>query len=150
MAVKEGKGISPEQLAASGTEHGHQAALFCWAADPNVRAALPELQWLFAIPNGGLRNPVTANRLKATGVKKGVMDICLLVRRVEYAALWIELKRPKSVSPTGKKRQAGKVSEDQQPWLDQARACGHGAVSCVGWEAARDMIIQYLNYGQNK
>ena len=24
--------ITPEQLAKSGTEHGHQAALFCWIA----------------------------------------------------------------------------------------------------------------------
>ena len=146
MAVKEGKGISPEQLAASGSEDGHQSALYCWAALPETVVAYPELKWLFAIPNGGLRNPVTANRLKATGVKRGVMDNCLLVRRGEYAALWIELKRPKSISLTGKRRQAGKVSEDQQPWLNQARSQGHAACSCIGWEAARDMIISYLTY----
>lgn len=146
MASQTGQGISPEQLAASGSEDGHQMALFCWAA---IHAEeYPELKWLFAIPNGGFRDPITANKLKSTGVKSGVPDICLLIRRKEYAGLWIELKRPKSVTVTGKKRAAGKVSEDQKPWLDHARSQGHGAASCVGWEAARDMIIQYLNYGR--
>ena len=135
--------ITPEQLAASGSEDGHQSALFCWSALPDVRAKYPELEWLFAIPNGGWRDPITANKLKTTGVKKGVLDICLLVRRGEYAALWIELKRPKS-----KGKPKGRITDDQSIWLEHARFQGHGAALCVGWESARDMIIKYLEHGK--
>lgn len=140
--------IKPEDLAKSGTEDGHQSALFCWSSLPEVRQKYPDLRWLFAIPNGGFRDPITANKLKATGVKSGVLDICLLLRRGEYAALWIELKRPKSVTAKGKKRAAGEISDEQKLWLDHARSQGHGAVLCVGWIEARDIIIQYLNYGK--
>lgn len=133
------KAITPEDLARSGTEDGHQAALFCWVA-LNIKT-YPDLFWLFAIPNGGWRDPVTANKLKATGVKSGVPDLCLLVRRGTFAALWIELKRPKS---EGKAK--GVVRQEQKPWIKQAKNCGHGAAVCVGWEQARDMIVEYLNY----
>lgn len=145
------KAITPEQLAASGTEDGHQAALFCWVA-LNIKT-YPDLAWLFAIPNGGWRDKRTANKLKATGVKSGVPDLCLLVRRGPYAALWIELKRPKSAieiinegTKVTKIRAKGAVREEQKPWIKQARNCGHGSAVCVGWEEARDMIVSYLNY----
>jgi hypothetical protein len=132
-------GITPEQLAASGTEHGHQAALFCWSAINTDK--YPDLKWLFAIPNGGFRDKITAGRLKSEGVKAGVPDICLLVRRGPYAALWIELKRPKS-----KGKAKGRVQNNQSPWLNQANECGHGAIVCYGWEHARDILISYLDY----
>lgn len=138
--------ITPEQLAASGTEDGHQAALFCWVA-LNIKE-FPDLAWLFAVPNGGFRDAITANKLKSTGVKRGVPDICLLVRRGSFAALWIELKRPKSVTAKGKKRKAGESTHEQNVWRIHILSQGHGAAVCVGWEAARDMIIEYLNYGK--
>ena len=67
--------ITPEYLAQSGTEHGHQAALMCWCTD-HV-GTYSELDLLFAIPNGGLRNRATAARLRAEGVKRGVSDLFL-------------------------------------------------------------------------
>jgi len=67
--------MKPETLAKAGTEHAHQAALFCWAA--HSTQIYPELLWLFAVPNGGQRNIVTAVRLRAEGVRSGVSDIIL-------------------------------------------------------------------------
>ena len=46
---KPSKPITPEQLAASGSEDGHQSALFCWAALNTEQ--YPQLKNLFAIPN---------------------------------------------------------------------------------------------------
>ena len=131
--------FGPEKLAENNSENGHQAALFCWAS-MNIEK-YPELKWLFAIPNGDLRNPIVANRLKSTGVKPGIPDICLLVRRGDYTALWIELKRP-----AGNGKRAGILSDKQREWLFQASRCGHKAVVCFGWEHAVSIIIQYLEH----
>ena len=48
------------------SEEEEQAALFEWAAWKLQR--WPELGLLFHIPNGGLRNKVTAAKLKSVGV----------------------------------------------------------------------------------
>lgn len=131
--------ITPEQLAKSGSESGNQQALLCWAQQ-NIKQ-YPELKWFFAIPNGGFRDIKTAGKLKAEGVKRGVPDLCLLVKRANFAALWIELKRPKS-----NKKRAGVVQDEQNEWIDYLRSQGHGAIVCYGWEGAKAAIIQYLEW----
>ena len=50
------------------TEHRIQAGLFKWAK--LASAHHPELTLLFAIPNGGARDPITGAMLKAEGVKR--------------------------------------------------------------------------------
>ncbi len=87
--------ITPEQLAASGTEMGQQIALFAWAAQHSL--IIPELKLLFSIPNGGLRDKITASRLKAAGVRAGVPDIFWPVAINDewghfYHGLFIEMK----------------------------------------------------------
>lgn len=125
--------ITPEALARSGSEDGHQAALFCWCA---IHAKEhPELKWLFAIPNGGWRDPATANKLKATGVKSGVLDICLPIKRGIYSGLFVELKRGKN-----------KPTNEQKEWIDFLPTQGFGVVVCYSWEIARDIIISYLEH----
>lgn len=56
---------------------------------------------IFAIPNGGKRNIVTASKLKLEGVKAGVPDLFLAVSRHNCHGLFIEMKRAKggSLSP---------------------------------------------------
>lgn len=50
-------------------ESGHQEALFSWAA---YRTGLmPELQYMYHVPNGGKRDKATAAVLKRQGVKAG-------------------------------------------------------------------------------
>lgn len=131
------KPITPEQLAKSNSEHAHQVAVFCWAA-MNF-AAFPELKLLFAIPNGGERNKIVAANLKAEGVKDGVPDLFLPVARHGCNGLFIELKRPKS---QGKQR--GYQSPEQEVWEPLLREQGYGVAICLGWEAVRDCLIQYL------
>lgn len=135
--------ITSERLAASGTEDGHQMALFRWAYDPRTQALYPEVKWLFAIPNGGWRDKRTAALMRATGVKRDVPDICLPIRRGPWQVLWIELKRPASEDGV---RRAGNVRKGQTDWLEHLKTQGHASISCVGWEAARDLIIQYLEF----
>lgn len=136
--------ITPDQLAASGSESGEQAALFCWAALHTTREEYPELRWLFAVPNGGLRNKVVATQLRAEGVKKGVPDIWLPINRGPWHGLIIELKRPKT---EGKRK--GQPSQEQRDWINHLRSQGYGAMVCVGWHEARQAICNYLNYKAN-
>jgi len=55
--------ITPEQLAASGSEDGHQLAIMQWCA-LNLNM-YPELKWLHHSPNGGFRVKREAAKLKA-------------------------------------------------------------------------------------
>ena len=95
----------------------------------------PELENMFAIPNGGYRHYRTAAELKEEGVKSGVPDIMLPVARGGYNGLFIEMKRT-----TG-----GRVSETQQKFLKSLNDNGYLAVVCKGFEEARETILRYLN-----
>ena len=125
--------LTPEQIARAGTEHAHQVAVFVWAALQYSK--YPELRLMFAIPNGGLRNKITAANLKAEGVKSGVPDIFLPVPRGCWLGLFIEMKKP-----------GGHVEKEQTKWMSDLRAQGYGAVVCVGWENAVIVLQQYLDW----
>ena len=92
--------MNPEQIAKANTEHAHQAAYFCWIQQTGAKEVDPRLKFAFAIPNGGLRNKVTASRLKAEGVKSGVPDVFVPIptwesqREIQHCGLWLEFKKP--------------------------------------------------------
>lgn len=112
-------------------EHRHQTILFRWAE--GAVCTRPELGRMYAIPNGGKRDPVTAAKLKQEGVKAGVPDICLPIPRKGYAALYIEMKTP-----------TGRVSPDQKEWIADLEFYGNRAVPCFGWREACELISGYL------
>jgi len=136
--------MTPEILAKSGSEDSHQSALFCYFQIN--RARYPETQWMFAIPNGGWRDKRTAGKLKGTGVKAGVPDICLPIRRGQFSGLWIEFKAPAVLSSDGNRivKPVGRATPEQKVWIDMLRCQGYVAEVCVGWEQARDVVISYL------
>lgn len=124
--------MQPEQLAKAGTEHAHQVALMCWCA-LNF-ATHPKLEKLFAVPNGGERNPIVASRLKAEGVKSGVPDLMLPVARHGLHGLFIEMKEPKK----------GRPSENQIKWEGWIKEEGYAHAYCYGWEEGRDCLLAWL------
>ena len=122
-----------DRLAKTGSEHAEQRAFFAWAAAAMNRSLItPLARLLFAIPNGGKRDPITAGRLKAEGVKPGVPDICWPVPINDLSCLWIELKVGNN-----------KASDAQDSWADDLRACGHAVATCWGWRAAREAFLDY-------
>lgn len=135
-----GEIITPGNLAKCDTEHGHQLALFSWANNTIAQEKYPELNGMFAIPNGGLRNKITANRLKAEGVKSGVPDIFLPVARHGCHGLFIEMKRPKL---EGKAK--GSTQNNQKRWIDILRSNGYGVAICYGFTEARQVLEKYLS-----
>lgn len=151
--------ITPESLAKSGKENAHQTALFQWAA-LNQRNA-PELRWLFAIPNGATygddarSRAIRGGRMKAEGLRDGVVDIMLPVSRPHnfgvptswvYHGLFIEMKRPAERlkrDPTGP-WDTGGVSDNQKEFMDFATAQGYKCVVCYSWLEAANEIKLYL------
>jgi len=130
--------MNPEQIAKAGTEHAHQAALFCWAQQN--QAKYPQLATMFAIPNGGARDGRTAARLKVEGVKAGVPDIFLPYPSKQYHGLFIELKRPKS-----DKKSVGRVDTVQKVWHDYLNENNYLTVVCYGYEQAVELIQVYFS-----
>jgi hypothetical protein len=126
------KTITPESLAASGSESGMQMALFCWCATSGI----PELKWLFHIPNGGSRHIAEASKLKAMGVKSGVPDLFLPIPVKDWYGLFIELKR----------LDKGVVSKEQSEWLFNLNNQGYRTLVCFGWEQAKNELLEYLGY----
>lgn len=94
----------------------------------------PELELLYHIPNGGSRNKIEAHNLKLQGVKSGVPDLCLPVARGGYHGLYIELKV-----------KGNKASDNQKRWISDLISQGYRAEVAYGWEAASEILVEYLN-----
>lgn len=118
------------------TEAQEQITLFEWAR--LQRGRYPELDLLFHVPNGGSRNKAEAGRLRAEGVKAGVPDLCLPVPRGRFHGLYIELKR----------KRGGRIDPAQTAWLEELMKQGYSVAICHGWEAAAEIILNYLE-GEN-
>lgn len=163
--------MTPAQLARSNSEAGHQTALFCWNAIATLHGfdiaerfcetglidkcgqskPIPELEWLHHTANGGSRGDneqsrmIRGGQLKAQGVKKGVADLCLPVKRGAFSGLYIELKKPseKPVKATSK----GGVSDEQREFGAFVKSQGFGWCVCYSWEEAKETIKSYINWG---
>ena len=107
------------------TEHAEQVTFLA-----EFKRLYPKIR-IFAIPNGGLRNLIVAQKLKAEGVQKGVPDLF-----IPKWNLWVEMKRTKG----------GYLSKDQKDWIYYLKSeCGHGAIVAKGWEDGINQIISFLD-----
>lgn len=88
---------------------------------------------LFAIPNGGKRDVITASRLKAEGARAGVADLFLMVPVGKASGLFIELKAP-----------GGRPSKEQKAFLELAFEQGYATALCDSLKAAEAAIKLYL------
>lgn len=126
------------------TEDVEQICLFRWANAQQGK--YPELALMYHVPNGGKRSKSEAVRFRAMGVKAGVPDIFLPVKRsghwptlppdmiAPYNGLYIELKR----------QRGGTVSAAQKQWIFDLRTAGYAVEVCKGWESAAAVITEYL------
>lgn len=94
------------------TEHDLQCAVI---AECDRRAILrPEYGLILHIPNGEYRTKATAGRLKAMGVRAGILDFLLPIARHGYHSLWIETK----ITPN-------KPTAAQLEWIRRLQMEGH-------------------------
>lgn len=73
------------------SEHQLQSAVIAWWDLACSSYGLPPIA-LFAIPNGGARDVITGARLKAEGVRRGVVDLFLARPVGAYRGFFIEMK----------------------------------------------------------
>jgi len=157
-----------DSLAKTNSEHAHQRAFFAWlnaarlggfafactgpagfTIDPD-KPALPELGLFHAIPNGGARDKITAAKLKAEGVKPGVLDTFLPVSKpftydagqgeqtAYYCGLYIEFKEP------GRKtHKNGGLSDEQIAFGDAVREQGYCVRAAYTWREAANLVMLY-------
>lgn len=118
-----------------GPEDREQQAIFEWAQLMVNTGRYPELEYMFAVPNGGHRHKATAARLKLTGVKSGVPDICLPVAKGKYHGLYVEIKRA----------QGGRATPEQKRWIEALNRGGYFAEVCHGCDSAIRVIEWYMN-----
>ena len=115
------------------TEHQIQATFIKW-----VRVAQKKderLKLLFAVPNGGNRDIVTATILKREGVIPGVPDIIFPLANKHFSGLAIEFKEPNS----------GRFSEAQSIYIDLLQKySGWMFIVCVDAEDAIGIVSRYL------
>ncbi len=89
----------------------------------------------YAIPNDGKRSPAMAAKAAATGLQKGMLDLCIAMPRAPYHGLYIEMKR----------KEGGVVSEWQKYWIDALRSQGFRVEVCRGYDAAIRVLEDYFN-----
>lgn len=109
------------------SEHDIQSAYFDWARLHYVARRA------FAIPNGGHRSKAAAGKLKAEGVRAGVLDIFLPVPRGAYHGLWIEMKSAD-----------GRVTPDQRSEIDALVRDGYAVAVCRETLTAINVTLAYL------
>lgn len=104
------------------SEHMEQVTFVNWFRE-NVNG------FVFAIPNGELRNITVAKRLKAEGVVSGVPDLCCILPN--GLIIWIEMKKKKN----------GRVSKEQKEIHSIFNAHGQKVHVCNGWEEAAALFL---------
>lgn len=106
------------------TEHQEQVAL--------VRKLRSMGLLVLAVPNGGLRDAITAKRLKDEGVMPGTPDLIIVL---DYGkVLWVEMKR----------RTGGRLSEAQINMQVEFKKMGHFLIVGNGAKDAFDKIKAML------
>ena len=118
------------------TETQHQQALYHWWRLYARTQKLPEKAFIHS-PNEGKRSYKAAAVLQSEGMQKGVPDIFIAVPNADKHGLWIELKT-----------QTGRPTQEQKAYIALLQEQGYEAAICRGWEAARDLIIKYLENGE--
>jgi hypothetical protein len=90
---------------------------------------------VFAIPNGGIRDSITAKKLKDEGVVAGIPDLFVADGK---PGLFIEMKEPN-----------GKLSKSQKEIIPRLELAGYPVSVCYGYEAAKKAVNKYLSSEAN-
>jgi hypothetical protein len=123
------------------SEHDEQSALFQWAETMVTTGRIPELENLFAIPNGAwMKSYTIARKMIEEGMKKGVPDVFLACPSpCGDHGLFIEMKFGKN-----------KPTQDQNEWSDRLRNREYYYYVCWSWVEAAGRILDYLGKDRGK
>lgn len=124
--------VKPARKRHNDEEHRIQCSYVRWFS-----LKYPKLKGrLFAVPNGGRRDAITAAKLKAEGVVAGVADLILLLPNRFYGALLIETKTTK-----------GKQSQAQRQWQKLITERGeYKYIVCRSLDEFISEVEDYIKY----
>jgi hypothetical protein len=114
----------------AGTEEDLHRACFAWLVDNEHLH--PRLRYLFHPANGGKRPKGEAGKLRAMGVRKGVLDFLLPCRSGLWTGLAIELK----IHPN-------KPTVEQAEWLTMFEEEGWLARVCFSLDEFQYAVAEY-------
>ncbi len=113
-------------------ESWEQEQFFRWVYANQL--AIPELQLCNGSMNGIRVSPKLRSSLKGQGLRSGVPDIDLPVKRFPFSGLRIEMKRVKG----------GVVSKEQKHFNSLLAQQGYRVEVCKGYVKAVDVVLDYL------
>ena len=105
------------------SEHLEQVSAVNW-----FEAAYPGVL-IFAIPNGGERNPMVAEKMRREGVRRGIPDLM-----IPAWCMFVEMKAPK-----------GRLSDYQIERIDYLISAGYQCLVCYGFDDFKSQITQLKN-----
>ena len=88
---------------------------------------------IYAIPNGGLRDKITAARMVAEGARKGVPDVFVAVPEQGMCGLYIEFKK-----------KGNPLSADQKDWRGRLHRRKYGYYVAYTCDEALNLLARYL------
>lgn len=115
------------------SEAREQSLVYRWSTKQSVREAAPAIAFLYHCPNGEKRDKVTANQLKAMGVKPGVPDLTLPAAMHPFRGLVIEMKTD-----------TGTLSPEQKVWLQHYLAQQWRVEVCRSAAEAHAVLCDYF------
>lgn len=105
-----------------------QIKLFDW-----LRSREDLIPFCLHIANERRASPIHGRILKRMGVRPGASDVFLGISRGKYHGMFLELKAGKN-----------KPSKEQLLFMQDMAIQGYHAVWCQGYEAAKQLIEDYL------
>ncbi len=123
--------VRPPRRSVNSPEEDLQIACFQWVSMLELK--YPILKWMVHVPNGGKRTKAQAGRLKAMGVKSGVVDVLLPRKFNGRPGLAIELKSDK-----------GRLTEKQAEWLQALSEDGYVTGVARTMEEFQSLVWTYL------
>jgi hypothetical protein len=130
---KAARAASPARAPAPMKVSEDELQISCFEWIELMRPAHPILDWVTHGPTGGKRPRGAAGKLKAMGVKPGVLDVLLPLPYNGWSGLAVEMKVGKNTT-----------TEQQDDWLQVMGASGYYTAVCYTLEEFMSHVNRFL------
>ena len=139
-------------------EFHEQVKFINWCITYQYDEHLPDLDLIFAIPNGAnLKKDKNGHsseggKLVKEGLRKGVPDLFLPVPQTRYHGLWIEMKAPEVRHHNTNKiiKRKGTSTKEQKKWHERLSALSYKVVVAYGRDEAVSAVLEYYGIEDRK
>jgi hypothetical protein len=130
LSMVQAFGVAAANDPRSYTEAGHAKTV----GFPQPDSVRNDCELVHGIMNGlELKDARSGAAAKASGLRPGIPDIFVPIRRGSWSGLYIELKTPK-----------GTLRKSQEKMIPLLQAQGFMVKICIGWRQASVALLSYL------